>query len=231
MAEKTKTPKTEKTEKTEKKVVKSSYNKEAVGIDVSHWQGIIRWDQVKSSGKVNFAMIKAAGGDHGFYIDNRFYYNYASAGAHGINRGCYYFASSMFLGKAAGVKEALNFLSVIKDLKFEYPIALDIEAQHPRHKALITEAAIAFCKTLEKAGFYVVIYGSDIAGFKDRLDASKLADFDKWVARYGKEPATKCGIHQLSDRGSVKGIMTAVDLDKSFKDYPAIMKDKHLNGY
>lgn len=224
MAEKVKT-------EVKKKAVKSTYNKESVGIDVSHWQGLIKWDLVKASKKADFVMIKAAGGDRGFYVDNKFFYNYSAAGSHGINRGCYYFASSMFLGSAAGIKEATYLLEVIKGLKFEYPVALDIEAQHPRHKALITEAAIAFCKTLEKAGYYAIIYASDIAGFNDRLDVTKLSDFDKWVARYGKEPVTKCGMHQTSNKGSVKGIMTAVDLDKSFKDYPAIMIDKHLNGY
>ena len=84
-----------------------------------------------------------------------------------------------------------------------------------------TDAVIAFCETLKSAGVQTGIYASDISGFKDRLDISRLGAYDKWVARYGSSPkyATDYQIWQYSSKGEVFGIQGNVDMDLSFKDY------------
>ncbi len=50
-------------------------------------------------------------------------------------------------------------------------------------KAGATEAAIAFCRAMEAAGYYAGIYSSTYSGFRDRLDDSKLTPFTHWVAQ------------------------------------------------
>ena len=77
------------------------------------------------------------------------------------------------------------------------------------------------------------IYASDISGFQERLDLSRLTAYDKWVARYGSKPqyVKSFGIWQYSDSGKVAGIGPEVDLDESYMDYPAIIKGKGLNGF
>ena len=92
--------------------------------------------------------------------------------------------------------------------------------------------AICFCETLEKEGYYVSIYGSDISTFKERLETERLEKYDKWVAKYSKSKPTfikSWGIWQQSSSGSVPGITGPVDMDVSVKDYQSIMLKHNLN--
>ena len=202
------------------------------GIDVSHWQGHIDWARVKASG-IQFAIIKAGGSDFGSYKDRRWEENYQGARANGIAVGAYYFCGTACTTEEAGREDAKRFLALLKGKKFEYPVFMDVEAQAPYARAGTTKAAVAFCETLKKAGFYVGIYASTYSGFQDRLDDLKLTAYDHWVAQY----ASKCtyageyGIWQHSYTGEVPGISGNVDLDISYKDYPSIIKAGGYNGY
>lgn len=202
------------------------------GIDISHWNGSIDFDRVKASG-IDFCIIKAGGSDKGFYTDSKFRENYDKAKAAGLFVGAYYFAGKKFRGIEAGVADAERFIDILKGLKFEYPVFLDIEAQENRYKEEITDAAVAFCKRLESAGYYVGIYASDISGFKDKLNHEKIKAYAHWVARYGKEPEVckEYGIWQYSSKGSVSGIIGSVDMDISTVDYPKAIMEKGFNNY
>ena len=202
------------------------------GIDVSRWQGDINWPEVKNS-DAKFAMIKAGGSDDGFYTDSKFERNYANAKANNIPVGAYYFVGPGFLSAEDGVADAKRFLEIIKNKTFEMPIALDLESTRIEDKENATDAAIAFCETLEDAGYYVIIYGSDIYGFKDRMNIDRLKDYDKWVARYGSEPkyVSDYGMWQYSSTGSVSGINGNVDMNIARKDYPTIITSAGLNGF
>ena len=202
------------------------------GIDVSRWQGTIDWNKVKASG-VDFAIIKAGGSDAGCYEDKNFKINVAGAFTAGVHIGAYYFVGKACKNTAAGIADAKRFYNIIKGLVFDYPVYIDFEAPDRTNKQGNTDACIAFCEFMEMKGYYVGIYASDISGFKDRLDMSKLTAYDKWVARYGSMPkyATKYGIWQSSSSGIIPGINGRVDTDVSIYDYPAIIKKNHLNGF
>ena len=202
------------------------------GIDISHWNGDIDFEKVKASG-VDFVIIKAGGSDKGFYTDSKFKENYAKAVAAGLYVGAYYFAGKNFRGIESGVLDARRFIKILDGLKFDYPVFLDIEAQENRYKEEITDAAIAFCEEMEKAGYFVGIYASDISGFKDKLNHDRIKDYAHWVARYGKEPEVckSYGIWQYSSKGSVSGIVGSVDMDISSVDYAKVIKEKGFNNY
>ena len=202
------------------------------GIDVSHWQHSINFSSVKESG-IEFAILKAGGSDAGFYTDSKFEENYTAAVAAGLNVGCYYFAGSKFIGEKNGTADAKRFASIIKSKKFDMPIYLDIEAQPTSEKSGITEAAIAFCDHMEKQGYFIGIYASDISGFKERLDPSVVTKYSSWVARYGKQPEYNryWNMWQYSSTGTVTGITGRVDLDISNFDFPKLIKSKHFNNY
>ena len=202
------------------------------GIDVSHWQKDINFEAVKNSG-VEFVILKAGGSDAGFYTDSKFEENYTAAAAAGLNVGCYYFAGSKFIGEKNGTADAKKFASIIKSKKFDMPIYLDIEAQPTSEKSGITEAAIAFCDHMEKQGYFIGIYASDISGFKERLDPSVVTKYSSWVARYGKQPEYNryWSMWQYSSTGAVTGITGNVDLDISNFDFPELIKRKHFNNY
>lgn len=202
------------------------------GIDISHWNGDIDFSKVKTSG-VDFVIIKAGGSDKGFYTDSKFKDNYAKAVAAKLNVGAYYFAGKNFRGIESGIADARRFIKILDGLKFEYPVFLDIEAQENRYKEEITDAAVAFCEEMEKAGYYVGIYASDISGFRDKLNHDRIKDYAHWVARYGKEPeiCKSYGMWQYSSKGSISGIVGSVDMDISSVDYAKVIKEKGFNNY
>lgn len=206
------------------------------GIDVSGSQGVIDWKKVKADG-VQFAILKAGGSNAGFYTADRFAENYKAATAAGVPLGAYYYVGENFKTAADGKADAQRFLAILKGKRFAYPVFVDVEETRPADKAGVTDATLAFCETVEKAGYYVGIYSSAVSGFVDRLDAARLKKFDFWVADYrastieAGKPALACGMWQYSDKGRVNGITGNVDLDVAFVDYPALIKAKGLNGY
>ena len=202
------------------------------GIDVSHWQGTIDWNKVKKAG-IEFAIIKAGGSDAGFYTDSKWEANYKGAKAAGIPIGAYYFVGKDCVTAAAGKADAERFLQILKGKQLEYPVYMDNEAQPASAKTGITEATIAFCETMEDAGYFVGIYGSAVSGFKERMDDSKLTPYAHWVAQYSSKCTYKgdYGIWQYSSKGSVDGISGNVDLDYAYVDYPSIIKSGGFNGY
>jgi lysozyme len=58
------------------------------GIDVSHYQGIVDWDQVKASG-ISFAFLKATEGTA--FVDPKIARNINECARVGIPYGCYHF--------------------------------------------------------------------------------------------------------------------------------------------
>ena len=206
---------------------------EIQGIDVSSWQGDIDWAKVKASG-ISFAILKAGGSDSSTrYKDKKFERNYKYAKANGIKVGCYYFNGASCVSSAAGVADAQHFLSLISGKTFDYPCYSDLEAPTAQTKQGNTDAVIAFCETVKAAGYKTGIYASDISGFKDRLDISRLGAYDKWVARYGSKPkfVQEYQVWQSSSSGAVNGINGRVDMDTSYFDYSQdVTPSYHLWG-
>lgn len=211
------------------------------GIDVSHWQGRIDFAAVKAAG-FDFAIIKAGGADAGYYKDSQFERYYADAVAAGLDVGAYYFTGPNFCTAAQGRTEAQKFIEIIRGKKFSYPVVADVEAvPTSAGKKGITDATVAFLATLEAAGYFASIYASDISGFKERLDDSRLAAYDHWVARYtanGPQYVKEYGLWQyggsINQLRSVKvpGVSSAAcDQNYAYKDYPALIKAAGLNGY
>lgn len=203
------------------------------GIDISHWNRVIDFNQVKASG-IDFVIIKAGGSDKGFYKDNKFEDYYRLARLAGMHIGAYYYAGPNFYGHKSGVLDAQRFLKIINGKSFEYPLYIDVEETSTSSKAQLntSQAVLGFCDTLEESGFYAGVYSSDISGFKERLDIDMLSEVDKWVARYGKEPqyVQKFGMWQKSSTGNVPGIIGYVDIDVAYKNYPSIMRKRNLNN-
>ena len=202
----------------------------AQGIDVSRWQGNIDFRKVKEAG-IDFVIIKAGGSDKGFYTDRKFYDNVRLAGLVGLHVGAYYFVGKNFISFDDGVEDAKRFTKIIHGVTLDYPVCLDIESTSVTDKIGATEATLGFCQYLEKKGYYVMIYASDISGFKERLQSDLLKNYDKWVARYGSKPEyiKKYGIWQKSSKGIIDGIDGYVDLDESYIDYSSVIHLQQLN--
>ena len=89
-----------------------------------------------------------------------------------------------------------------------------------------------FCGAIEDAGCYVAIY-ADKDMLERCLNAQVRARYDVWLAHWAKKPDYDggFGMWQYSATGIVDGIRGSVDLDVAYKDYPAVMRRCHLNGF
>ena len=202
-------------------------------IDVSKWQGnSIDWAKVKAAG-IEGAMLRAGYGKHASQKDPTFERNYAECKRLGIAVGAYWYSYAASTAEAQ--QEALAFLQVIAGKQFELPVAYDMEYE-PCILALTnaqrTQAVRVFLETIERAGYYGMLYAStDFV--KNKLDYKNLSRFDVWAAQYG----SKCtcpmpyGIWQYTSTGKVDGVRGNVDLNECYKEYPAIMKAAGLNGF
>lgn len=214
----------------------------ARGIDVSYAQGKVDWSKVKSSGKVNFAILRAGYGREISQIDSQFERNYSECKRLGIPVGAYWYSYAKSTEGAR--KEAKTFLQAIKNKTFEYPVYFDMEepSQFALGKQICSDMAEAFCSEVEKAGYYTGLYSST-SYLNTHLTDSVKNRYTVWVAQYNKELTYKgtYGIWQYGvaghskydtfSTGSVPGVNGQCDLDYAYVDYPAIIKNAGLNGF
>jgi len=202
-------------------------------IDVSHWQGNIDFNKVKQSG-IKGVIIKAGGSDAGFYTDSQFNNNYLKASSAGLHIGAYYFVGKNCLSTEDGKADAQRFINIIKGKKFDLPVYIDVEAQSSGQNDKVTDSIIGFCDEMEKNGYFVGVYASDLSGFKDRINLSRIQGrYTLWVARYGSKPTyvKDYDIWQYADNGKVPGINdNFVDMNECYRDFPSIIKNG-FNGY
>lgn len=200
---------------------------ETRGIDVSIYQPNINWGAVANSQQ--FAILKIGGSECGRFEDRTFRYNYEKARAADVKVGGYFMGGKGFTSAEAGRADAIFCLQLISGLAFDLPIFIDLELPSPATKQGNTDAVISFCDVIRSAGYQTGVYASDISGFKDRLDLSRLGGIDKWVARYGSTPqyVNDWTIWQYSSDGVVAGINGRVDVNKCRKDYSGNTPEKY----
>lgn len=215
-----------------RRLLKGVKDMEYKGIDVSKWQGLINWDKVKKSG-VEFAIIREGyGKKNPSQIDKKFKENINGAKNTGINVGVYHYSYADSINDA--INEAQFCLENIQGYQLEYPVVFDIEDKEMLKLSTRqrTDICKAFCREIEKNGYYTMIY-TNPNWLKNYLYSSELLSFwDLWLAQWDVErPSYSCGIWQYSETGKVDGISGNVDLNISYKDYPDIIKKARLNGF
>jgi len=90
------------------------------GIDISHHQGLIDWDVLRTQG-VDFVFMKATEG--GDFKDRRFKANWQAAARAGIVRGAYHF----FTFCRPGLDQAQNFIDSVPVAANSLPPVVDLE--------------------------------------------------------------------------------------------------------
>ena len=200
---------------------------EVLGIDVSHHNGKIDWQQVKNDGK-KFAILKCQYEAQSHRIDECFEYNYAEAGRNGIARGVY-----IYIARASMANPETDAHSLLKHLngrKLEYGIWLDLEddSLRARGKAYIRELAYIYSEIFQRAGYYVGIY-CNRDWYINLIHNDLKEDFEFWIARYPKndtgkynpqssiKPNYKIAVAwQYSSKGNVSGVKTRCDLNVDY---------------
>jgi GH25 family lysozyme M1 (1,4-beta-N-acetylmuramidase) len=193
------------------------------GIDVSSHQGDIDWAKVAQDG-VEFAIIRVGFRGYGtgkLVEDEKFEDNIKGAKAAGIKVGVYFFSQAVT--EAEVLEEADLVLEKIEPYELDCPVVFDVEkvSGSGRMNELTveerTDLTLTFCQTIEKAGYTPMIYHNTEMGAL-LLDLTKLEAYDKWYASYSDQMfyPYEYKIWQYSEKGSISGIKSDVDLNICF---------------
>lgn len=150
------------------------------GIDVSHWQGAIDWNAVKSSGRA-FAFMKATEGTG--YVDDTFKKNWAASKAAGLIRGAYHFHRT----NADPVAQAEHFVSTVGQLEAgDFPLMLDVEdANNPPSASAVTANVKACLEHIQKlTGRVPIIYTGNWYWSGYMANAAGFDKYPLWIAAY-----------------------------------------------
>jgi len=190
-----------------------------LGIDVSHFQGDINWDEIKKA-NITFAYSKATQGEA--YTDPRFHNNWANIDKSGLHRGAYHF----YVAADDAKKQAEHFVSTVQSEDIgDMPPMLDLEQggmpKPVADKKAFQKSVLQWLTIVEsKLGVKPIIYTNTPFG-NEYLNSPEFADYHLWIAEYGvKEPKIPQAwkekgwlIWQRSERGTVEGAVGNVDHD------------------
>ncbi len=216
------------------------------------------WAAIKAAG-FDYVILKIGstprnGGTAGG-IEPTFETDYAAAKAAGLGVGVYFFtyADSIEQNQA----DADLVAEWLAGKQLEYPVYYDIEndsfdddptdsilPELPDRKTL-TDFCIAFISRMQEKGFYCGLY-TNRDWLENNLDTARCTTlFDIWYARYRDittpYPTTEVftwtfgdqlGMWQYACTGTIEGFDNVYfDFNYTYKDFPSIMEQFHLNGY
>lgn len=197
--------------------------KSILGIDVSRYQGEIDWQQVKDAG-VEFVMIRAAFRGYGnglLYEDAMAQANYQGAKAAGLKVGAYLFSQAISVEDAR--EEARYILDVTQNWELDMPLVYDWECLADDYRTVgvdarqLTDYTIAFCDTVEAAGYDAMVYFNPSQSRK-QMYLAELTQYGFWLAMYTDqmEYPYKVDMWQYTNEGAVPGINGNVDINLYF---------------
>lgn len=196
------------------------------GIDISHHQGDINWEQVVKEGEVEFAYIKATEGTD--YRDKKYRTNRNDARKQGIPVGPYHF----FRADKSGQLQFEFFSSVIGE-DFDLIPVLDLEELGGKIKdkdKYRNEVKVFINLFKSHYGFTPLLYGSH--SFMRDFVYPVGEDCDYWLAWYmpladkirdkrrflnSVRPGLHARMWQYSEKGQIPGIKENVDLDECWE--------------
>ncbi|MCD7802483.1 MAG: hypothetical protein LUH09_06215 [Clostridiales bacterium] len=188
------------------------------GVDVSKWNGTINWTKVKASG-ISFVMIRCGyrgASDGTLYKDSMFETNVEGALAAGLEVGVYVYSQAITTSEAKA--EANLALQMCEGYSITLPIVLDYEyyttttgrlATASLTKTQRTNICLAFCNTVDAAGYGAMVYANR-SMLEDDTYGQQIADagYEVWLAQWNSS-TTYSGTYtywQYTDSGSVSGI-------------------------
>jgi lysozyme len=187
-------------------------NGDVQGIDVSHYQGTVDWQQVKAAG-IQFAFAKATEGVT--LADPEFAANWAGMKAAGLLRGAYHFYEPT---DDAG-QQAAFFLSTVQLASGDLPPVLDVETAAATSAQLWQGVQTWLDQVQAATGLRPILYLSATFANENAAPAS-LAAYPLWLAQYEVElPTLPTGwttwlLWQYTETGTVNGVGGSVDRDQ-----------------
>ena len=149
------------------------------GIDVSHYQGEIKWNQIKEDMGITFAFIKATEGSK--HVDEKFHKNWDKAKQSGVYVGAYHF----FSFESDGKKQAENFIEHVSATPNTLPPVVDVEyygkyAKKPLDKKKVQKQLDDFLYTIEEYYDKKPIIYTTMSCYEDYI-AEYYNDYTLWI--------------------------------------------------
>ena len=184
------------------------------GIDVSHYQKEISWQEVKEmkvkNTAIGFVFIKATEGTD--RTDDEFIKNMAAAKEAGIKRGAYHF----FTPGESGALQAENYMKTVGLIAGDLPPVLDAERIDTiAIPELQMQMAVWISAVEAKYHTKPIIYSN--IDFYNKVLEGKFDEYPLWIAHYyvKDKPRIKrnWAFWQHNERGTVNGIKARVDFN------------------
>ncbi len=178
------------------------------GIDISHHNGEINWDEVKKSKHpIKYVFIKATEGKK--LVDKRFHYNWKNAKENGYLVGAYHF----YRPNVSSEIQFNHFSSTVELEKGDLLPVLDVEKESGFGKNNLIKGIrnwINLCES--KYGVKPIIYTG--RKFYELFLKDEFSDCPLWIASYSNENSIgniDWDLHQFTEKVIVKGVPEKVD--------------------
>ena len=186
------------------------------GIDISHHQGCIDWDELKDNGLINhcpirFVMIKATEG--ATQTDRNFRDNFYQARENGFTRGAYHFYSV----HSPAEQQAYHFIKTVDLKNGDLPPVLDVEHKPKNQSDEDFKHSVLKWLNIVESHYRVkpIIY--TYFKFKTRYLSDPVFDeYPYWIAHYYVDSLEYQGpwkFWQHTDVGRLPGIKGNVDFN------------------
>lgn len=188
----------------------SAAQRKLKGIDISHFDGQVDFNQLQQSG-IEFVYLKATQGSE--YVDPTYHAHVEKLNSTNILRGAYHFYEPAEDAKA----QAIHFLNVVAASNNTLPPMLDVEITQGKSAEAIKKGVQTWLATVEKElGCRPVLYS--YADFWRENLGVQFNNYPFWLADYSSKPDVPHDLKnwrlwQYSDKGRVHGIDSHVDLD------------------
>jgi GH25 family lysozyme M1 (1,4-beta-N-acetylmuramidase) len=191
------------------------------GIDISHYNGEIDWEQVSTSHhRIEFVFIRATMGTNG--LDKHFARNWVYSKHHNFIRGAYHY----YRPNEDWQKQFRNYTSIVKIDSGDFVPILDVEKSSRHGRKFLREGVLNWLKMAEqtygvKPMIYtgLTFYNLHLKGYVD--------EYPLWIAAYsGKHKVEDVDwtFHQFTEKVRIKGVKSTVDGNNFNGDLEALRK-------
>lgn len=197
--------------------------KTRLGLDVSEHQQQVDWQQVADAG-MEFAFVRLGYRGYtegGVYEDGYAAANLTGAKSAGLQVGAYFYSQAVTVEEAR--EEARFCVDFLKEHSIDLPVVFDWEfvstdaRTGQMDRQTLTDCAIAFCQTVEQAGYDAMVYFNPHIA-ENFLDLLALEDYGFWLSQYDGQMdfPHRVDFWQYTPSGSVPGITGDVDINLWF---------------
>ena len=187
----------------------------SIGIDVSHFQQNVDWEEVKKA-EITFVYSKATQGIND--VDPKYKRNRTETHANGLHHGPYHF----YVPSHDPIQQADFFIKTVQFMEKDMmPPVLDLEMIPKIEVKQYQRDVLAWLKKVEAdLGVKPIIYTYHPFG-NQYLNNPEFANYHLWIAEYGvsapKIPTAWKNkgwlMWQRSERGKIEGVIGNVDHD------------------